>query len=57
VIASFIAESNIMCVVAAPSRKLVVAGDRSGRLHFFRIEGDGKKCGYKYRSNTQWHIM
>ena len=38
-IASFMGESGMTCCAVAPDCRTVVAGDASGRIHFFRIEG------------------
>ena len=39
VIASFIGESSINCCAVASDGVGVVAGDLSGRVHFFRLQG------------------
>ncbi|MFN6437814.1 MAG: WD40 repeat domain-containing protein [Nostoc sp. DedSLP01] len=39
VIATFTGESSINCCAVAPDRMTIVAGERSGRVHFLRLEG------------------
>ncbi|WP_190274292.1 hypothetical protein [Oscillatoria nigro-viridis] len=38
-IASFSGDAEFDCCAIAPDRVTVVAGDRSGRVHFLRLEG------------------
>ncbi|MGB3642386.1 MAG: hypothetical protein WBA39_33105, partial [Rivularia sp. (in: cyanobacteria)] len=40
VIATFTGESGIYCCAVAPDGLKIVAGERSGRLHFLRLEGN-----------------
>ena len=40
VIASFTAEDALECCTFAPDGMTIVAGERSGRLHFLQLEGD-----------------
>jgi len=37
-IASFTCDSPLICCAIAPDGKTVVAGDRTGKVHFFSIE-------------------
>jgi WD40 repeat protein len=39
VIASFTSESQISCFAIAPDGVTIVAGDKSGRVYFLRLEG------------------
>ncbi len=38
VIASFVGESPILCCAVTPDGLTIVAGERSGRVHFLRLE-------------------
>ncbi|MEG3960526.1 WD40 repeat domain-containing protein, partial [Microcoleus sp. herbarium2] len=40
-IASFSGDSGFCCCAVLPDGVTVVAGDRSGRVHFLRLEGMG----------------
>lgn len=39
VIASFTGEGELLCCAVAPDGVTIVAGERTGRVHFLRLEG------------------
>ena len=38
-LASFIGEGHILCCAVSPDGRTILAGERTGRLHFLRLEG------------------